>query len=91
MTTSPAQELLAKAMIECGMSTGHGDTMEDLIAELVLNIKELRASPADDGRELLIWLHGQVTCCLPDGVMTTNPQRFADNWISAFRQQDKQS
>lgn len=32
-------EALAQAMLDAGMSTGHGDTLQDLLTELSENIK----------------------------------------------------
>ena len=36
------RELLAAWMIENGFSTGHGDTLQDLLRELTWQVKELR-------------------------------------------------
>jgi hypothetical protein len=40
------RELLAKAMVRCGFTTGHGDTVADLLRELEWQVSELRAKLA---------------------------------------------
>jgi hypothetical protein len=46
---SPATETLALWMMGHGYATGHGDTIEDMLAELGAQIKEQAASPASGG------------------------------------------
>ena len=36
------RELLAQAMLDMGMSTGHGGSTSDLVDELKLNVAELK-------------------------------------------------
>ena len=40
-------EKLAQMMIRCGLATGHGDTIDDLIFELEKQIKQLRLANSD--------------------------------------------
>jgi len=42
-----ATEKVAQMMIRCGLATGHGDTIDDLIFELEKQIKQLREATAD--------------------------------------------
>lgn len=38
------RELVANAMLRCGLATGHGDTIEDLLGEMVPQVIELMNS-----------------------------------------------
>lgn len=38
-----ARELVAAAMLQCSLATGHGDTIEDLLGEMVAQVRELRS------------------------------------------------
>jgi hypothetical protein len=42
-----ATEKLAQMMIRCGLATGHGDTIDDLIFELEKQIKNTRLANSD--------------------------------------------
>lgn len=42
MSSKEAKEIVAAWMIENNFATGHGDTLQDLLAELRWQIEELR-------------------------------------------------
>ena len=47
-----ATEKLAQMMIRCGLATGHGDTIDDLIFELEKQIKNI----SSDAQKEIDWL-----------------------------------
>lgn len=52
-------EKLAQMMIRCGLATGHGDTIDDLIFELEKQIKNTRLANSD----LQMWFDYAKTEC----------------------------
>jgi len=54
-----ATEKLAQMMIRCGLATGHGDTIDDLIFELEKQIKNTRLANSD----LQMWFDYAKTEC----------------------------
>jgi hypothetical protein len=54
-----ATEKLAQMMIRCGLATGHGDTIDDLIFELEKQIKNTRLVNSD----LQMWFDYARTEC----------------------------
>jgi prephenate dehydrogenase len=54
-----ATEKLAQMMIRCGLATGHGDTIDDLIFELEKQIKNTRLANSD----LQMWYDYAKTEC----------------------------
>lgn len=54
-----ATEKLSQMMIRCGLATGHGDTIDDLIFELEKQIKNTRLANSD----LQMWFDYAKTEC----------------------------
>ena len=52
-------EKLAQMMIRCGLSTGHGDTIDDLLFELEKQIKNT-SNAFSDAREEIDWLREET-------------------------------
>lgn len=50
MTEPDAKEKLAQWMIDHSFSTGHGDTIDDLLGELGFQVEELRYMDRNRGR-----------------------------------------
>jgi hypothetical protein len=57
---SLSESKLANWMIANSFTTGHGDTMEDLLRELSWQIEELRLQSATDRNHLNMKLGGQT-------------------------------
>ena len=52
-----ATEKLAQMMIRCGLATGHGDTIDDLIFELEKQIKNTSNAFSDAQKEIdRLWI-----------------------------------
>ena len=55
-----ATEKLSQMMIRCGLATGHGDTIDDLIFELEKQIKNT-LNAFSDAREQIAQLRGSLS------------------------------